>query len=128
MEDRKMIVTDKDGNEKEMYIMFTYTHEETKKNYVFYTDPKDENQEAFVSSYDEEGNLFAVETDEEWELLEDVFAQFQTAGEEEHECGCGHHHHNHECGCEHHHEHDHECCCEHECCCGHHDCECQDDK
>ena len=41
--------------------------------------------------------------------------------EHEHECGCGHHHdheHEHECGCGHHHDHDHEH--EHECGCGHH--------
>ena len=41
--------------------------------------------------------------------------------EEEHECGCGHHHEEghhhheeeHECGCEHHHEEEHECGCGH---------------
>ncbi len=51
-----------------------------------------------------------------------------------HECECGHHHeHDHECECGHHHEHDHECGCghdhehDHECGCGHdhdHECEC----
>ena len=36
MEDRKFIVTDAEGNEKEMYIMFTTKLEETQKSYIFY--------------------------------------------------------------------------------------------
>ena len=41
----------------------------------------------------------------------------ETAPQQEHRCGCGHHHDHeeHECGCGHHHDHE-----KHECCCGHH--------
>ena len=122
MEDRKFVVIDAEGKEKEMVIMFTYTHEETKKNYVFYTDPTDDNQEGFVSSYDEEGNLYPVETDEEWELLEKVFDQYQAAEEECDDHCC--HHHDHDCDC----GDDCDCDCDGECECNHEHCDCENEE
>ena len=116
MDDRKFVVIDNEGNEKEMYILFTYTDEENTKNYVFYTDPADENHEVFVSAYDEDGTLYAVEDDSEWDMLEDVYESFQS---QQHECGC-HHDHEGDCCCEHDGDCDCDCDDDHECCC-HHD-------
>ena len=77
MEDRKFIVTDAEGNEKEMYILFTTTLEEFNKSYIFYKD-LDENQgQVYVSTFDQEGNLGAVESEEEWVKLEEVFNDYK---------------------------------------------------
>ena len=56
-QDRIMKVTDENGNEVEMYILFTTRLEEYNKNYIFYTDPKDQEGQVFVSSYTEDNKL-----------------------------------------------------------------------
>ena len=76
MEDRKFIVTDAEGNEKEMYIMFTTKLEETQKSYIFYRDFSNEEAQVYVSTFDGQGTLGAVETEEEWKILEDIFNQY----------------------------------------------------
>ena len=77
MEDRKFIVTDAEGNEKEMLILFTTKFEEFGKSYIFYHDFNVEGQaQVYVSTFDENGNLGAVETEEEWVKLEEIFKQF----------------------------------------------------
>ena len=75
MEDKKFVVIDAEGNEKEMEIVFTYLNEENQKNYVFYIDPSSD-EEIFVSSYDDEGRLYPVETDEEWEYIQSAVSDF----------------------------------------------------
>lgn len=76
MEPNKLIVVDDEGREIEMEIMFTFS--ENNKNYVVYFDPsdEDENTELYVSIYDDEGNLFPVETDEEWDMIDEVVGAF----------------------------------------------------
>ena len=116
MEDRKFIVTDVEGNEKEMYVLFTTTLEETKKSYVYYRDYSDDNGQVYVSTYDENGNLGAVETEEEWSQLEEIFNQF-IQEQANHSCcnskdGCCC---NGECDCE-----GEECSCDEECQCNCH--------
>ena len=113
MEDKKFVVIDAEGNEKEMEIVFTYLNEENQKNYVFYIDPSSD-EEMYVSSYDDEGRLYPVETDEEWDHLEEVLDHYQ---QNEHHC-CHHEHHGEGCNC-HHEHHEGECNC-HE----HEECEC----
>ena len=48
----------------------------TNKKYVIFEDPNDELGEVFAYSYDDEGNLIAIETDEEWEMVEEVLGAF----------------------------------------------------
>lgn len=97
--DAKFTVITEDGTEVEMNILFTYTDEETNKNYVFYYEDKgEEDNEIIVSEYDDEGRLFPVTEEKDYDKLEEVFNQFM----EEHE-GC-------ECGC-----------------CDEDDCDCDDD-
>ena len=76
MEPNKLIVVNDEGKEIEMEIMFTFS--ENNKNYVVYFDPsdEDENTELYVSIYDDEGNLFPVETDEEWDMIDEVVGAF----------------------------------------------------
>ena len=72
-----MYVTDEKGNQIEMFILFTTKLDEYNKNYVFYYNPKNMEAGVFVSSYTENGELIPVENEEEWNLLDEVFKQFQ---------------------------------------------------
>lgn len=75
-QNRIIKVVDDNGNEKEMYIIFLTNLEKYNKDYIFYTDPSDENGQVFVSSFDDKHNLSPIEKDEEWADLEEVFNQF----------------------------------------------------
>ena len=77
LETNTMFVTDESGNEKEMEILFTFEDEEKGRKYVVFADPEDEGDEVFASAYDDEGNLMPVETDEEWQMIEEVIGAFQ---------------------------------------------------
>lgn len=83
--DRKMVVTDEKGNEVEMEILFTTSLPETNKNYVFYLNPSDPVGQVYVSIYDDNGRLFPVEDESEWQQLEEVFNSFV---EESQSSGC----------------------------------------
>ena len=76
MEENKMYVIDDAGNEIEMEILFTFANEESGKNYVLFLNPQDDSDEVFVASYDEEGNLAEVTSEEEWTMVEEVFGAF----------------------------------------------------
>ena len=71
--DNTMIIT-KDGKEVRCRIIFTYYSEDFMKNYVVFQ-PEDE-QVISAMSYVEEGPnggmLSAIETEEEWNMLEEV--------------------------------------------------------
>ncbi len=85
-ESKRLLVVDEFGKEIEMEILFTFS--ENSKNYVVYFDPKEESEEMtlYASVYDEEGHLYPVETDEEWNLIDEVVGSFmedEKDGEEE---------------------------------------------
>lgn len=72
IKENQMVVTDEDGNEHVMNVLFTYEHEERKKKYVFFYDGDDEDN-VIVMSYNDEGELFDIEDDEEYAEIEEVF-------------------------------------------------------
>ena len=82
MENKKLIVIDDSGKEIEMEIMFTFS--ENGKNYVVYFNPQDDDEdtELYVSCYDDEGNLYPVETEEEWDMIDEVVGAFIEDSEE----------------------------------------------
>ena len=82
MIEKEIIIIDEDGNELKMEIEFTYTDEATGKEYVFYFDPQNED-ELFVAGYDEEGNLYEIETDEEMDKMEKVLNKYYEEMDEE---------------------------------------------
>lgn len=109
----QLVFIDENGNEVLCNILFTFESEEFGKNYVLFTPVTGEEEEeievaaaSYVSSEDGTvGELFAVETDEEWEMIEEVLASFDEdcncddcngdcEEECEEECGgcCCHHH------------------------------------
>lgn len=131
-EDSFLTLVDDEGNEELCQIIFTFEAEELGKKYVIFSrvsdiekyystdDCDDEKIEVGAARYIEgengTGELVEIETEEEWELIEEALGQFDSEIEEHEHCGCG---------CGHHHEY----CCDDECecdCDG--DCECDDDE
>ncbi len=82
-----LYVTTDDGQEKVMNILFTFGSKEYGKSYVLFYDPDDKDKTVYARAYDEDGNRFAVEAEEEWDMIEEVLESFEHDEEEEH-----HHH------------------------------------
>lgn len=74
-----------DENNKEVTydVLFTFESDETKKNYIVYTDQsKDEagNIQVFASIYDPNdpnSKLEAIETEKEWKVIETILSTLQ---------------------------------------------------
>lgn len=74
MSDNKIIIVDDNGKEVEMNIYFTFDANE--KNYVVvYSEEDEDTMYSFI--YDEEGNLYPVESEEELEMVEEVLAAYE---------------------------------------------------
>ena len=76
-------VVDKDGKEIEFEILFTFESDETKKNYMVYTDnTQDENgnvrvyTSVFVPDA-EPLELLPVETEREWKIIETILESIE---------------------------------------------------
>lgn len=108
MEANKITVIDEAGKEIQMEVLFTFNSEVNGKNYVLYFNPQAEEMSVFASVYTEDGQLFEVETPEEWEMIEEVFQSF-VADQEGSGSGCGCGHDSHGC-CGDHSEEEHNCC------------------
>jgi uncharacterized protein YrzB (UPF0473 family) len=76
-DEKQMIVTDNEGKEHLMQILFTYDNEERKSSYVFFYDTEDPNEEVVVMRYLESGELEPIEDDEEYDEVEEVFNAWQ---------------------------------------------------
>lgn len=83
MDERTLYVTTSDGEEIEMTILFTFDSEQYGKSYVLFFDEEDETGEVFAMSYDDKGNLLAVDDEEEWNMIYEVFEGFQDGQEQE---------------------------------------------
>ena len=75
--ENQMVVTDAEGKEHLMNILFTYENEERKTSYVFFYDSEDKDEEVVVMRYFENGELEPIEDDEEYDEVEEVFNAWQ---------------------------------------------------
>ena len=75
--ENQMVVTDNEGKEHLMNILFTYDNEERKTSYVFFYDSEDPEEEVIVMRYLESGELEPIEDDEEYDEVEEVFNAWQ---------------------------------------------------
>ena len=73
---QSITVTLDDGSEKQMEILLTYKDKETDRDYVLYYDYNSDDDKVYAFRYDDAGNLFQVETDDEWEVIERVFRAY----------------------------------------------------
>ena len=71
----QMIITDEEGKEHLMQILFTSENEERDAQYVFFYDTEDKDENVMVMRYVGEldsGELIPIEDDEEYDELEEV--------------------------------------------------------
>lgn len=87
MQEDLLIVTDENGEELECVIVMTFESDEFEKSYVVYRLKDEEDGEYFAASFDpndeEEGQLLPIDTDEEWDLVEEVLESFLEDEDEE---------------------------------------------
>lgn len=77
-----------EGKEVECEVLFTFESDETKKNYIVYTDntiDEEGNTKVYASIYNpdqDETKLLPIETDKEWKIIETILEELQneTAG------------------------------------------------
>jgi uncharacterized protein YrzB (UPF0473 family) len=75
MEDtNKMTIIDDNGNEKEATILFTFENEDTGKQYVVFT--VDDPDVCYAYYYDDNGELTAIEDEEELDMCMEVLDAF----------------------------------------------------
>lgn len=85
MENEKMTfkVKGENGKETEYEVLFTFESEETKKNYIVYTDnttDEEGNTKVYASIYtpgSSETELQPIETEKEWKIIETILEQVQ---------------------------------------------------
>lgn len=79
MDEKQIIITDEAGNEIEFEIILTFQDPKTKKNYVVYKDPN-ATEEVMAAEYVEDaegtGTLHDIETDEEFDMIQEVLNTF----------------------------------------------------
>ena len=81
--ENKFKVVDKDGNETTFEILFTFESDETKKNYMVYTDntkDKEGNTRVYASIFEpdkEPLELFPIETEREWKIIETILLSIE---------------------------------------------------
>ncbi len=76
--ENSLIISDENGNEKVLAILFTFDNPETGDSYVVATNPSDEDL-IFGFRYDEDNNLIPVDPDideEEFNMVAEVLASF----------------------------------------------------
>lgn len=76
-------VMNDEGKEIECEVLFTFESDETKKNYIVYTDntlDSEGNTKVYASIYnpdEDETKLLPIETDKEWKIIETILEELQ---------------------------------------------------
>ena len=72
-----------EGKEIECEVLFTFESDETKKNYIVYTDntlDEEGNTKVYASIYnpdEDETKLLPIETEKEWKIIETILDELQ---------------------------------------------------
>ena len=72
-----------EGKEIECEVLFTFESDETKKNYIVYTDntiDEEGNTKVYASIYNpdqDETKLLPIETEKEWKIIETILEELQ---------------------------------------------------
>lgn len=84
--ENNITVVDEDGNEQLCEVLFTFESEDFGKSYVLYypigaeeddSDDIEIHASAFIPTEDgEDGELMPIETDEEWDMIEEMLNTF----------------------------------------------------
>lgn len=76
LDSNSLYVLDEDGNETRMTILFTFDSEDYGAKYVVFQNPESVDGEVFASRYTDDGELVPIESDEEWDMVEEVINTF----------------------------------------------------
>lgn len=82
-------VMNDEGKEVECEVLFTFESEETKKNYIVYTDnttDEEGNTKVYASIYnpnEAETKLLPIETEKEWKIIETILEEIQSEANNE---------------------------------------------
>ena len=82
-EKNRFTVLDENGQEVVCEILFTFNSEETKKDYMVYTDnttDEEGNIKVYASIFDpkaEKAELIPIETEREWKIIETILESIQ---------------------------------------------------
>ena len=82
-EKNQFIVLDENGEEVTCEVLFTFNSEETKKDYMVYTDnttDEEGNIKVYASIFDpnaEKTELIPIETEREWKIIETILESIQ---------------------------------------------------
>jgi len=93
-EKERIIIPDENGEEHLFEVLFTFDVEETGKSYMVLepvgsSEDDDEEVEVFAFRFEDNGDdeddlaLFPIETDEEWEMVEEMLNTFAEQDEDE---------------------------------------------
>ena len=74
MEENSIFITDDNGKEVEMKILLTFEANE-KKYVVVYSETNEDELYSFI--YDDEGNLYQIESDEELQMVDEVVGAYE---------------------------------------------------
>ncbi|MDD6302960.1 MAG: DUF1292 domain-containing protein [Bacillales bacterium] len=76
MNDNKLVYVDENGKEVELTIYLSYHSDTFNKDYIFFYE--DENNDLLVAGWvDKDGNIHDIETDEEYNELDEVLEDYQ---------------------------------------------------
>ena len=84
---RYFTVTDQSGNTREYEILFTFDSDELKKSYIVFTDnslDEEGNVVTYAAVYDKNGEILKlndIETEEEWNIIENLLSSIEEASE-----------------------------------------------
>lgn len=83
--DRLLQLTTEDGKEVNAEILFTYHSDEFNSDYVVFVVEGSEEAGAakYIADSETSGHLEAVQTDAEWQLLEELLSEYLESEEEE---------------------------------------------
>ncbi len=91
--EKQITVVDENGNEQLCEVLFTFASDEFKKSYVLYypvsaSEDDEEEIEIHASAFNEgpegeEGELQPIESEEEWDLIEEMLGAFLDEEENE---------------------------------------------
>lgn len=82
LDSNAIYVPDENGEEKRMIILFTFDSPDYGKQYVVFQDPENNEGEIYASAFTDEGELLPIESDEEWDMVEEVINTFMDDQEE----------------------------------------------
>lgn len=83
MLDNTIVFEDEKGNEERFRVVLTFTHPQTNESYVVVEKEDATDDTVYAYRYDEENNLYPIESDEEWALVEEVLDSFNQVDDEE---------------------------------------------